>query len=59
MTLDISIPVTKVGEIKDRIHRLVQKYREIQLLDIDLYSSLSTLGIERLVANQKTSIKIL
>ena len=58
MTLDISIPITKVDEIKNKIHDLVQKYEEIQLLDIDLYSSLSTLGIDLTIPLDKSKIHI-
>ncbi|MCG2718048.1 MAG: FAD-binding oxidoreductase [Nanoarchaeota archaeon] len=56
MSIDVSIPSTKVNEIKDKIHELVQKYKEIQLLDIDLYSSLSTLGIDLAVSLSKSKI---
>lgn len=58
MTLDISIPITKVNEIKNEIHNLVQKYKEIQLLDIDLYSSLSTLGIDLAIPLDKSKIHL-
>lgn len=56
MILDISIPVTKVEETTEKIHNLTQEYEDIQLFDIDLYSSLSTLGIDLLIPIDKPHI---
>ncbi|MBU4501516.1 MAG: hypothetical protein KKA79_02910, partial [Nanoarchaeota archaeon] len=56
MSIDISVPSTKVNKIKDKIHELVGKYKEIQLLDLDLYSSLSTLGIDLIVPISEAKI---
>ncbi|MHA1811369.1 MAG: FAD-binding oxidoreductase [Candidatus Heimdallarchaeaceae archaeon] len=58
MTLDVSIPITKVNEIKNKIHDLVQRYKKIHLLDIDLYSSLSTLGIDLAIPLDKSKIHL-
>jgi len=56
LTLDITVPVSKINNMKNSIHNLVQRYEEIQLLDIDFYSSLTTLGIDLLLPVNKSKI---
>ncbi len=56
MTLDIAIPPTRIMEFQRGIHEVVKKHPEIDLLDFDIYSSMSTIGIDFLVPLKKSTI---
>jgi FAD/FMN-containing dehydrogenase len=52
-TLDIGVPHNKILELSETIHRLSKKYQSIQLLDIDVYSHSTALGIDFLISLDK------
>ena len=52
-TLDIGVPHNKIIEFIKAIHKLSKKYKSIQLLDIDVYSHSTALGIDFLVNLEK------
>jgi glycolate oxidase len=48
-TLDLSVPQSKIIELSQIIHNLMKKYKNIQLIAIDIYSHLTTVGVDILV----------
>lgn len=52
-TLDVTIPIPNVIKLSGMIHTLVKKYKNIQLIDIDLYSHMTTIGMDLLVRIDK------
>jgi len=45
-SFDISIPIKKVTNMAKIIHKIAKKYPEVYLIDIDLYSSMSVVGVD-------------
>jgi glycolate oxidase len=48
-SFDISLPVSKIMEINENVHEIAKEQSNIYLLDIDLYSSISVVGVDFLI----------
>jgi|Deesub1362A_J573_1020465.scaffolds.fasta_scaffold00094_68 glycolate oxidase len=56
-TFDFSIPETKLLEFNDTLHAISKEYSNTYLLDVNLYSALSVVGIDFFVPNNKEVYK--
>lgn len=46
ITFDFSLPIMNIIEIRNRIYSILETYEGFYLLDLNLYSHLSTLGVD-------------